>query len=648
MAPAVAAPKSTWWQRMPPAFWVSWLLLGLLWALHQVSRPVEREGVVRVDSAQVSVVSPATVAPMNVSLPHVLDDEAPEWHGRVSYAISWPVNLDYSLKGQTRLALLLPRVGARFRLLLNGHELHNVGWYAPPSRTVNAAWFPNLVELPVALLAERPQDNRLVIQVQVRLLERSGLWPFEIGDSAALADRYHQLYLWQVTGTWMMAMTALLLGVLALFLWQPLRERLFLLMAAASFAHLVRLLLSVLLEPGMPFGWYFYLHRVAFTLYVGFFCLFIEHLFGLRLLLARRLAYFLIGVGPVWMFVVLLTENYSLYRIWAAILALVAAVSLLAVLWRTKLGVTLNRQQGLIMIVALFTLLTGVRDFLVVQLNFSGDADLRWMSVGSLVLMFTLGWVLAQRATSWAREVHRLNDTLAAQVAKREEELRSAFERLRQAEQNRAIEGERRRLMRDMHDGLGSQLVQTLNMVRHPSARADHAAIENMLRHALGELRMTLDSLEPMDGDLPTILGTLRSRVAPALAAAGIELEWAVHEVTPLPYLDSIGVMHLFRCLQEVMANVVKHADADRVRVATWEQDGQVYLAVQDNGCGMPPGDLRSKSGRGLGNVRARVRKLHGTVRWLDARPGTHVEFVFPLVLPEDPPVFTETHPSQY
>lgn len=514
-------------------------------------------------------------------------------------------------------------------MLLNGHEIHQVGWYADPQRNINAAWFPHLIALPNALLKQQSEHNSLHVQVRTRLLERSGLWPAQLGDYELLFKRHSVLELWQVTGTWMMVITALMMGVMSLFLWSSLRERLFALMAAASLAHMVRLWLSVLLEPSMSFELYFFLHRASFTLYVGFFCLIMEDLFGLRLKFVRALAYFLLFVGPAWMVLILYMQEYDLYRIWAGILAAVAATGLGLMVFHSVLRRQLSKDQVLVLMVAVFTLLTGIRDFLVVQLNFPGDADIRWMSMGSLALMFTLGWVLLQRATASGREVHRLNDDLSATIARREIELRTAFDRLRQAEQQRAVEGERRRLMRDMHDGLGSQLVQTLNMVRSQRDALDGVAVESMVHHALEELRITLDSLEPMDGDLPTILGTLRQRVQPALEAAGIELRWEVQEVPAVAWLDAQGVMHLFRCLQEVFANVVKHAGASRVTVRTWQADDVVYLSVEDDGVGMPPPDDRAV-GRGLGNIRVRAENIGARVRYYGTWPGTGVEFSFP------------------
>ena len=154
-----------------------------------------------------------------------------------------------------------------------------------------------------------------------------------------------------------------------------------------------------------------------------------------------------------------------------------------------------------------------------------------------------------------------------------------------------------------------------------------------MLHHALEDLRMTLDSLEPMDGDLPTILGTLRQRIAPAMVAAGVELVWQVQEVSPIPGLEARGVLHVFRCLQEVFANVLKHAQAGRVTVSTRDLGGQVELCVSDDGVGLGSldGGLSGGGGRGMGNIRLRAAELGVLVSFEEVAPGTCVRFLFPL-----------------
>jgi signal transduction histidine kinase len=312
-------------------------------------------------------------------------------------------------------------------------------------------------------------------------------------------------------------------------------------------------------------------------------------------------------------------------------------VALVKLFHRSRWGLDAN--QRLTIVFGGATMATGVRDFAVVNMGVAGDADIRWMTVGSLMLMYALGWVLVRRVSAAMEQVRLLNAELSRKVDERESEVQRLFERLRLVESQRVLEAERRRLTRDMHDGLGSQLVQALNVVRGSGAQLSSAAVEDMLNHALEDLRMTLDSLEPMDGDLPTILGTLRQRIAPALQAAQVELDWQVQEVPAIPGLEARGVLHVFRCLQEVFANVLKHARARRVTVSTRDLGDQVELCVCDDGVGLgTQGTPATGGGRGMGNIRLRAAELGVLVTFEDARPGTCVRFLFPVQPSSVPP----------
>ena len=622
--------------RVPPCVWCGLVLSALLLCLWWVSRPASVTGVENITQAEAIALTSSDGSASSwfgVSLPHNLDRDAEQFGDRVRYHIAWPVSIHYGDARQAHLALLLPRVGARYQVLLNGHEIAQIGWRAAPARLINAVIEPQYVALPGPLLAPSPQDNQLDILVQRERFERSGLWPLQLGPEDRVHQRYRVLLAWQFGGNWMMLMTAVLMALLAGSLWLMQRDRLYGLIALSSLAHAVWLWLSVQIAPPLPAAAYFLLYRIVFTCYVGLLLLFAEELFGYRLQPVRWIVQGALVVGPPWLLTAWRADSMFLNAAWAGMLTTLSILVMFRIFWEGRFGLRMDERQRLVMCVTVFTLTTGVRDFLVINLGFAGDADLRWMSVGAIVRMLLLFWVLLRRSTDSMHEVTRLNATLADRIAQRESELSQTFERLRVSEQQRVLEAERRRLMRDMHDGLGSQLVQTLNMVRNMRGALSAESVELMVRQALEELRLMLDSLEPMDGDLPTILGTLRRRIGPALEGAGIELDWQVDEVEPVSQLDARGVINLFRCLQEIFANVAKHSGATRVTVRTWtDPAGNRLLAIEDNGDGVSPASapaLASGAGRGLKNIRSRADQIGAGVRFYDVAPGFGIELSF-------------------
>jgi signal transduction histidine kinase len=355
----------------------------------------------------------------------------------------------------------------------------------------------------------------------------------------------------------------------------------------------------------------------------------------------KRAILVLAGLAPIWLALVAFTERYALYRLWMALVLAASVLTVVAMLWRARQG--MDSAQRVSLIVSAAILVAGLRDFAVVQLGWRGDGDLRWMIWFSLAFMLTAAWILVDRSQRMVAAQIQLAKDLELRVGERESELRQAFERLRDAEREQVLTNERARITRDMHDGLGSQLVQALNLAR--AGEAGPERLVDMLQHALEELRTTLDALQPMEGDLPTILGTLRQRIAPALDAAGIQLDWAVLEVPAIRIDESVSestaMMHLFKLLQEVFANILKHAGASRVRVRTYVRDSgdasttapgrRVVLEVMDNGAGLGSWATprENRAGRGLANMRMRAAAVGAHVSWKPARPGTMVEISF-------------------
>jgi signal transduction histidine kinase len=85
--------------------------------------------------------------------------------------------------------------------------------------------------------------------------------------------------------------------------------------------------------------------------------------------------------------------------------------------------------------------------------------------------------------------------------------------------------------MRDVHDGVGGQLVSALSLVER--GHADANAVAETIRAALEDLRLVIDSMDPLEDDLLSVLGSVRSRLEPRLARHGLRFAWQVADVPP-------------------------------------------------------------------------------------------------------------------
>jgi signal transduction histidine kinase len=225
-------------------------------------------------------------------------------------------------------------------------------------------------------------------------------------------------------------------------------------------------------------------------------------------------------------------------------------------------------------------------------------------------------------------ESERLNAELEERVRQKQAELESTFEKLRQLAHDAAVVEERQRIMTDLHDGIGAQLISALSLAE--LGDASPLEVAGVLRACLEDLRLTIDSLEPTDNDLLPALGNFRYRLDAPLARIGVQLDWKVQDLPALPGLTPARLLHILRILQEAFNNVLKHAQASRISVQTGVMPGQaqVFIRVTDNGKGFA---AREAKGRGLGNMARRAGLLGGELRVSPSADGTTVELRLPV-----------------
>jgi len=220
--------------------------------------------------------------------------------------------------------------------------------------------------------------------------------------------------------------------------------------------------------------------------------------------------------------------------------------------------------------------------------------------------------IIVERYARSAATLHTLNQTLAARIRAKEAELNDAFGQLQAQQAAQATAAERQRIMRDLHDGVGAQLVGLLNLVKQPEPQP--AVLEEHVKAALDEMRLAVDSMQLADGDLTTALATLRYRVQPRLQAAGLALHWDVHELPALPGMTPRAVLQVQRIVLEALTNVLKHAQASAIWVSCAAADvGGITLAIADDGLGLPT-DSEPVQGHGLRNMQTRAESIGATL----------------------------------
>lgn len=214
-----------------------------------------------------------------------------------------------------------------------------------------------------------------------------------------------------------------------------------------------------------------------------------------------------------------------------------------------------------------------------------------------------------------------------------QDEAQRHLETVRELAYQRALASERNRIMREVHDGLGSALVSTLALVERGTCAADEIA--GSLRYALDDMKIIIDSLDPDVQEITTALGTLRERVEPRLRQLGMRFDWKVRKIPSIARLGPSDLLNISRITQECVTNILKHAEATAVEVMTGTRAGAagktgVFVRMTDNGSGFDV--TKVASGRGLGNMHARAQRLHGELS-VTSEPGkgTSVELWLPF-----------------
>jgi len=227
---------------------------------------------------------------------------------------------------------------------------------------------------------------------------------------------------------------------------------------------------------------------------------------------------------------------------------------------------------------------------------------------GLFTFMF-FGWTLLSRFMDATKSLENNNTILSQRILERETELKNIFEKQKKYEQREAMEQERERLMRDIHDGLGGQLVSILSIVEQD--KADNEQVASAVRFALDDLRLIVSSLDSSNMNLPSLLGLFRERILSRYEQAGIDIRWEVEPVSTKSDFSEKRALQILRILQEAAANTAKHANASTIYLSLkeTEEDDRVVttIAYADDGKGFQLEGV--EMGYGIANMYSRAAK---------------------------------------
>jgi signal transduction histidine kinase len=259
-------------------------------------------------------------------------------------------------------------------------------------------------------------------------------------------------------------------------------------------------------------------------------------------------------------------------------------------------------------------------------------------------MLIAIGGALTWRFARALNQVDGFAGRLVVRVREAEEKLKESFAREQERERASALARERARLMRDLHDGLGGQLVSIVAL----SERGESSApIGEAARAALKDLRLVIDSMDDIGGDLMLALGSWRERAVAQLRPHHILLDWRTTSAQGLPVHPELRPWHviqILRLLDEALTNAAKHAGAMRIQVSIETvTDGAGHpcgcISVEDDGRGFNLADdgtaAGQRSGRGLRNMKNRAARCGAELELVSGAAGTRVRLKLPYRFPD-------------
>jgi PAS domain S-box-containing protein len=201
---------------------------------------------------------------------------------------------------------------------------------------------------------------------------------------------------------------------------------------------------------------------------------------------------------------------------------------------------------------------------------------------------------------------------------------------------------ERRRIARDLHDGLGQELaVAKMVLDKMFLEKTSHSREEtwvqasSIINRAIQEVRTMSHLLHPPLLDEVGLQSALGWYVEGLTKRSGIE---TILDVQPRDFPRMVNAVEIavFRIVQEALTNVFRHSGAQKVWITLMHKDNQITVRVLDDGKGIDKqiAELRPESvGVGIGGMKQRAKEFGGELRLRKADPGTLLELTIPANL---------------
>ena len=520
-------------------------------------------------------------------------------------------------------ALYIPRLGNAYEIWLNGNlleqkgdiEEYNGGDYAK---------IPRFVPVAADLLGA---ENELYIHVRADAGRRGGLAVPVLGPEAEVSAIYNRDYNLRVTGTLVVVVFSFMVSMVALALWftqthptanrSIFRDRLYLLGGLAELFWTLRISDALIEQPLLAWPWWGVVTALAlggwlccmgsfFVIVAGWSnrksAIWFNRINWSLFVLGMPLVVWALGFSAPWVL-----------TIWYGAYGLLYACFIAIFCWRAVSHTT--RSHQVVAAALLVNMVVGFRDWFVFRIS-PTYADNTLLRYSSVLFGLALAYIVITRFREASAQARDLLANLAARVTQKELELGLTYQKMELLAREQERISERTRILRDMHDGVGAHLSTAIRQLQ--SGKASSAQVLQTLRYTLDQLKLSIDAIHLLPGDITSLLANLRYRLEPRFAASDIELQWVVGYLKDIAGLDVHAMRQLQFIIFEALSNVLQHSQATTLAIEAEMTGSGVCLRIADNGRGF---DATLPPRKGLLSMRERATAI-GVVIEIASQPG--------------------------
>ncbi|HEY5911974.1 MAG TPA: two-component regulator propeller domain-containing protein [Verrucomicrobiae bacterium] len=225
---------------------------------------------------------------------------------------------------------------------------------------------------------------------------------------------------------------------------------------------------------------------------------------------------------------------------------------------------------------------------------------------------------------------------LALVIAWRVRELHKIYE----LQRTNALNEQRRRIARDIHDELGASLTHIMRLSEQARKSAPGTdgpgvaaqRIASIAGEAVDNISEIVWANNPEYDTLEDLVAYVREHAAGFFADTGINVRFDFPETVPPRTVTGLFRRHFVLVMKEALQNIVKHAGAHEVNIRLSAHGNLLVLSIADDGCGFNVAGARP-SGNGLTNMRQRIEELQGTLEVeTSLHQGTKIRLAIPLL----------------